>query len=311
VRRRVPLPVKIATMADAAAISAPQLRHSAERAAARLPPLLVAAQRVAATVAQGVHGRRRVGIGDAFWQFRRYEPGDPIRRIDWRQSAKSDRVFVRETEWSAAQSVWLWSDPSRSMRWRSRKTLPEKAERSDLLTVAVASLLVRAGERVALLGTGERPITGKVALERLTARILALRNAVGSEEMPPLEPLPRYATLILVGDFLAPLEQIDSFCRRYAASAVRGYLLQVLDPAEESLPYAGRTRFEGLEDEGHLLVKRVETVRDEYRQKMVEQQAGLSDITRTIGWYYTVHRTDTSPESALLPLFVHLSQVPR
>ena len=57
-------------------------QQRAEWLAATLPPLLVRAERVAATVAQGVHGRRRVGSGDTFWQFRRYEPGDPTQRID-------------------------------------------------------------------------------------------------------------------------------------------------------------------------------------------------------------------------------------
>ena len=63
----------------------------AEALGARLPPLLVAAERVASTVAQGVHGRRRVGQGDSFWQFRPYVSGDPVNRIDWRQSARSGR----------------------------------------------------------------------------------------------------------------------------------------------------------------------------------------------------------------------------
>ncbi len=287
------------------------LRYQAERASARLPPLLVAAQRVAMTVIQGVHGRRRVGSGEAFWQFRRYQPGDPLRRIDWRQSAKSDRIFVRETEWSAAQSVWLWPDPSPSMLWRSKKTLPEKRERADVLSLALASLMIRAGERVAIFGSAERPVAGKVALDRLAMRVLSAHaTRHGSGDMPPFTPLPRHSVLVLIGDLLAPLPAIEKFCSRYAASGVRGYLLQVLDPAEESLPYAGRTRFEGLEDEGYLLVKRVETVRDEYRVKMAEHQAGLAALARAAGWNYTLHRTDESPESALLKLFVHLSQTP-
>ncbi len=287
------------------------LRHQAELASARLPPLLVAAQRVATTVIQGVHGRRRVGTGEAFWQFRRYQPGDPLRRIDWRQSAKSDGVFVRETEWSAAQSIWLWPDPSPSMLWRSRKTLPEKRERADILALALASLMIRAGERVAILGSGERPIAGKVALDRLAMRVLSRPvGEVSSRDMPPFESLPRHSLLVLIGDLLAPLAAIESFCSRYAASGVHGYLLQVLDPAEESLPYGGRTRFEGLENEGHLLVKRVETVRDEYRVKMAEHQAGLAALARAVGWNYTLNRTDESAESALLKLFVHLSQAP-
>jgi uncharacterized protein (DUF58 family) len=287
------------------------LRQEAELAAARLPPLMVAAERVAATVQQGVHGRRRVGMGEAFWQFRRYEAGDPIRKIDWRQSAKSDKLFIRETEWAAAQSVWLWPDPSPSMQWRSKRNLPEKRDRADLVALALSSLLVRAGERVAVLGTGERPISGKVALDRLAQRIL-FRRQPGSKtgDLPAFEPLPRHATLIFIGDLLAPLEETDRLVRRYAAGGVRGYLFHILDPAEQSLPYAGRTRFEGLEQEGHLLVKRAETVRDEYRAKMAEHQAGLADIARAVGWNYTLHLTDQAPEAALLRLYVNLAHLP-
>ena len=102
-----------------------------------MPPLLVAAERVAATVAQGVHGRRRVGQGETFWQFRQYQPGDAASRIDWRESAKSQRLYVRETEWEAAQSVWLWRDASPSMDYSSAGISavrwPTKGERAELL----------------------------------------------------------------------------------------------------------------------------------------------------------------------------------
>src|SRR5206468_5504754 len=124
------------------------VQHRAEQLAARLPALLVAADRVATTVAQGVHGRRRVGQGDSFWQFRQYEPGDAAQRIDWRESAKSQRLYVRETEWEAAQSVWLWRDASPSMEYTSAGYVPggewpTKRDRAELLLVALASLLVR------------------------------------------------------------------------------------------------------------------------------------------------------------------------
>ena len=102
----------------------------AEALGARLPPLQVAADRVAATVAQGVHGRRRVGQGDSFWQYRPFLAGDDAARIDWRQSARSDRHYVRETEWEAAQTVCLWRDGSASMRWHSREAGAEKVERA-------------------------------------------------------------------------------------------------------------------------------------------------------------------------------------
>src|ERR1700761_6802918 len=117
------------------------LRHRAEENAAPLPPLRIAAERIAATVAQGVHGRRRVGQGETFWQFRQYEPGDAAARIDWRESAKSQRLYVRETEWEAAQSVWLWRDASASMDYASGAAVPTKRDRAELLLLALASLL--------------------------------------------------------------------------------------------------------------------------------------------------------------------------
>ena len=133
--------------------AAAELRVRAEQSAAALPPLLVAAERVAATVAQGVHGRRRVGQGETFWQFRQYQPGDAASRIDWRESAKSQRFYIRETEWEAAQSVWLWRDASASMNYTSAEYIagaewPSKRDRAELLLAALASLLVRGGERL-------------------------------------------------------------------------------------------------------------------------------------------------------------------
>ena len=144
-------------------------------AAAALPPLLVAAERVAATVAQGVHGRRRVGQGETFWQFRHYQPGDAASRIDWRESAKSQRLYVRETEWEAAQSVWLWRDASPSMDYASAsRRLPTKRERAELiLRWRSPRLLVRGGERVTLLGSGPagstRPRGARAAWRLLAA----------------------------------------------------------------------------------------------------------------------------------------------
>src|SRR5262245_9490256 len=159
----------------APARASPQLvrRHQAEAVAATLPPLLVAAERVASTVAQGVHGRRRVGQGDSFWQFRQYQPGDPVQRIDWRQSAKRQVAFIRENEWEAAQSVWLWCDASASMHWQSRRDLPEKRERAELLTLALMALLIRGGERIALLGQAIRPATGRSALNQLATVLMS------------------------------------------------------------------------------------------------------------------------------------------
>jgi uncharacterized protein (DUF58 family) len=288
-------------------------RQRAEGLAAVLPPLLVAAERIAATVAPGVHGRRRVGPGETFWQFRRYQPGDSRTRIDWRQSAKADPLFVREMEWSAAQSVWLWRDGSPSMRYRSGKELPLKLERAELLALAVVALLIRGGERVALLGDPATPASGRAALNRL-ALTLARGDAAGgipADSLPPAQPLPRHAHLVLIGDFLSPLPALAARLRSFAERGVHGHLLQVLDPAERALPFLGRIRFEGMESEGETLLSRVETVRQDYQDRLARHCDGLAAIARSLGWTFAATTTDRSPQSALLALYLRLSAAPR
>jgi len=293
------------------AAAAPQglaIRHQAEAVAAALPPLMVAAERVAATVAQGVHGRRRVGQGDSFWQFRQYQPGDPVQRIDWRQSAKRQHAFIRENEWEAAQSVWIWRDGSASMVYRSRRDLPDKRERAELLTLALMALLVRGGERIALLGQPVRPSTGRSALTRLADALLADREPE-AKSLPRFELLPRFAHVVLIGDFLGPLDELNALVGRFAGRGIGGYILQVLDPAETALPFKGRVRFEGLEGEAERpLIGRVEAVREEYRDRIERQRLGLAAIARAARWSYARHTTDRPPQMPLLTMYQALAR---
>ncbi len=279
-------------------------RHEAERVGASLPPLLVAADRVAATVAQGVHGRRRVGVGESFWQFRPYQPGDATAAIDWRQSAKGDRVVLREQEWEAAESVWLWVDRSASMRFRSHHG-PTKHERAQVLALALASLLLRAGERVAALASASPPMAGRAALARLAEQLDQAPTAGGDAELPR-RPLPKYARCVLVSDWLMPRERVEEWLGFIHGLGVSAFVIAVLDPAELELPYAGRVRFAGLEDEGEALIGNVDRVRADYERLMAEHRAALADVTRRLGWRMTLHRTDHPPEQALLPAYMAL-----
>ncbi len=292
-------------MADAQPPS--DLHHQAETAAAALPPLLVAAERVAATVSQGVHGRRRVGQGETFWQFRRYEFGDSTQLIDWRQSAKSDPVFVRELEWEAAQSVWLWVDRSPSMIYRSNADLPDKGWRAKVLALALTVLLIRAGERVALMGSGMVPASGRTALLRLVDALERPEDP-STDGLPETEFVPRYGRVVMFADFLEPLENIRATVARLSGHGIQGHLVQVLDPAEETLPFSGRIEFEGAEGEGRVLIGRVESVRQAYREELAHHQAGLDALAASFGWTVTRHHTPVPPEKVLMALYLMLSE---
>ncbi len=283
----------------------------AQTLAATLPPLLAEAERVANTVEQGIHGRRRTGPGESFWQYRRYDTGDSANAVDWRQSARSQHLFVRENEWDASQSVWLWCDQSASMAYRSDLAPCLKRDRALILGLALASLLTRGGERVASLGQDGIPSSGRAGLNRLSNYWLGMPEQDNDRSgLPPLQDLPRYATVILIGDFLDPTDALSKRIRQLAASGVTGHLVQVLDPAETDLPFDGRTEFEGVEEDLKLLVSRAETIRTAYQDRLANHQAALQDLARSISWSFATHRTDHAATSALLSLYGVISGTP-
>ena len=280
-------------------------RVQAERLGARLPPLMIQAERVAATVAQGEHGRRRVGLGEAFWQFRRYRQEDPSTAVDWRQSAKSQHLFVREREWSAAASIWLWRDASPSMQYKSHVATCTKVERATVLSLAFASLLIRGGERVGELGAAKPPATGKPGLNRIALHMTTNMNS--KQSLPPLLPLPRFSQVILISDWLSPIDGVLSLLRHYGALGVRGHLIQVLDPAEEDLPFDGRTEFEDVESKERMLARRAETLRGAYLERLTALRTEVAQACRRQDWTFASHRTDRPAQGALLAAYAALS----
>jgi len=279
------------------------LREDAETLAATLPPLLVAAERLASSINLGVHGRRKAGIGESFWQFRRYQSEDSTIAIDWRQSAKSQHLFVREREWEAAEAVWFWRDGSSTMRFASQGT--KKIERAGLLTLALGALLIRGGERIAVLGEGSVPSSSRIMLERM-AHALASESAQ-EESLPPDAQMGRNAQFVWVSDFLSPLGDLEATMRRIAHEGLTGHLLRIVDPAEEDFPYSGRTRFEPTLGNGSEIFGRAETVRDSYRRRFRAHQEAVAELARRLGWTCLTHRTDKRPETALFALFLNLA----
>ena len=291
---------------DAKGATLARLESEAHGLAERLPELVLDALRVSSTVAHGIHGRRRAGPGETFWQFRQLGALDPATSIDWRRSASSDNLYVREREWEAAHTVWLWPDLSPSMSFRSHLSATTKRDRAVVIALAAAELLVAGGERVGLMGL-TRPTAARRAATRL-AETLAMndgRPEVASS-LPPEVRLARFSGAILVSDFLDPVEVIAARLRAIAGSDVSGHLVQVLDPAEETLPYDGRAEFIGIEDGAHWIADRTESLRDRYREKLEAHREGLAEVARRLGWTLMVHHTDRPAVEPLLGLVLRL-----
>lgn len=280
-----------------------KLSDTAESLAASLPPLMVRADRLASALTLGMHGRRKAGIGQSFWQYHHYREGDPSSAIDWRQSAKGQHLYVREREWEAAQSVWLWRDGSPSMRFGSGADT--KVERASLLALALGVLLVRGGERIALYGEREAPANSRLAYRRIGYALA--ERAPSDDAVPPDAPLPKNAQFVWFSDFLAPIETIEHTIRRLTRANAGGRLVHIIDPAEEDFPYAGRTRFETVGGGANHTLGRAESVAGEYRARFKAHAETVALLARKLGWNYTAHRIDRPPQAALVALYADLS----
>jgi uncharacterized protein (DUF58 family) len=276
------------------------IRRDAAGLASGYPALLAEADRVAALVAAGVHGRRRPGQGETFWQYRPYDVSDPANRIDWRRSARGDDIYVRDNEWEAANSVYLWRDGGPGMDWRSSQKLPKKKDRASVLILATASLLMRGGERCAVMGESERPRAGRVGYERLSERLI---RSTG-----PLEhlnaKLPAHAKILFASDFLT---EPDTWPQKLAAIAARpatGVILHIIDPAEESFPFKGRVDFEV--PGGWLSpyrLGRAERAKNAYRAKFEAHCDRIRQSAKELGFTLIQHRTDQPAGPVLTALY--------
>ena len=285
---------------SAAALS---LTDRADSAARVLPPLLVDAERIAATVILGDHGRKRAGPGESFWQYRPYSFGDSTQRIDWHKSARSDRVYIRENEWEAANTLWLWSSSAASMDFRSPRSSLSKRQRAQLLTLAAGVLAVRAHERIGAIGAPYAPDHSRGALLRIANWLI---ESAGNA-LPAFSRMPRHASALLVSDFFDTPEDIARAITPMASAGIHGHLVQVVDVAEETLPYAGRIEFQEMAGPLKFLSSKTELLRGAYAERLGAHRGALRDLCRRIGWTFTIHRTDEPPTRLLMMLHALIS----
>jgi len=284
------------------------LRRDAERISGTLPPLLVEAERLASSLVTGVHGRRRAGMGETFWQYRAAHSGDPFSLIDWRRSARSDRLYVREMEWEAAETVMVWCDRSRSMDFRSDFAPRSKAERAALLTLALGVLLSRGAERFGLVGTeAEEPRTGERQLMRWAGILSAAPEGAAADfGAPPVIAMPRVGRAVFLSDFMGPRDRVFPSLVAAAGQGIAGIYVQILDPVEEEFPFAGRTRFESVGRQVRHETDQASALRDAYLHRLAERRDDLARVARRAGWQLILHRTDESPRRPLLKLYAAL-----
>ncbi len=179
-------------------------------------------------------------------------------RIDWRRSARDDHTYVRDREWEAAHTVWLWADPSPSMLYKSTRRRPYRSESRALVLDPGAGRALVAQRRAHRLAGPDRSVHGT---QRCRAASRASRSATQSTCRPgPISRrIRRFSDIVIAGDFLDPADEIDGLAGRARAP----WRARPPDRGRRSgrgnLPYAGRTEFTDPETGEKLTAGRAET----------------------------------------------------
>lgn len=285
--------------------SGPSVLGRSRERAALIPDLLIEAQRIANTVTNGWHGRRRRGNGDTFWQFRPYDQGESLTRIDWRRSARDDSIYIRDQEWEAAHTVWVWADSSPSMLYKSETAQVSKQSRALVLALAMTEVLAKSGERVGWPGV-TNALSSRDAAERIASYLMMAKTDLDAS-FPPVTQIRRRCELVVISDFLEPIDKTLERINHAADQGIHGSLVHVIDPAEENFPYSGRTEFIDPEGGNKLTFGRAETVATDYTTLFRARRDTLAEQCKRLGWNYIVHHTDKLASTALVDLHVRLS----
>ena len=271
--------------------------------AATMPRLILKARRVAATVIHGLHGRRRAGSGENFWQYRRFVSGEPASRVDWRRSARDDHLYVREQEWEAAHTVWIWPDRSPSMAFVSSLARDNKLYRALVVALALAEVLVDGGERVGIPGL-MRPTGSRNVIERM-AQVILHDQSERTSLPPTFAPAP-LAEIVLLSDLWSEIGDLRRTITQLSGNGARGHVVQIVDPAEETFPYWGRVEFVEPEGGGRITAGRAELWRTDYAERVRRHRADIRSETDRLGWSFAIHRTDRPANELLLSLHVRI-----
>ena len=278
------------------------MRLQAEKLVTIAPDLKIRANKLANTVWEGIHNRNKAGIGDNFWQFKKYEYGDPVHLIDWKKSAKSSSFFIQEQELSTVQNINIWRDSSSSMNYSSRKNLDKKIYIANLITLVLSMIFIKQSEKVKINGSNINYSNSEEAINLISDQLSYIKTNNNNFE-PNIEEIDNGSNCILIGDFLYSTENIEKIIKNLSSRNINGMLIHIIDPAEQKFPFKGRVNFKGVEGENPYLIGNAESVQKEYLKKFKKHSDTIKIITESYKWNYFMHITDQELVELIIKIY--------
>jgi uncharacterized protein (DUF58 family) len=254
---------------------------SAHQLSASLGAIVLEARALAGAILPGLHGLRRAGRGERYWQHREMRDGETLRGVDWRRSARSDRLYARELEQENPARLQIWCDLRPSMDWTGAPARHTKAQAGLVLGLGLGLAVLEAGEAVMVLGSGPVRRDSDMALGLLRAgQAGPIAGATGA----------RSGNVLLVSDGLEPP---DVWHRRVLGLRNgRGEVFVALfaDPAEINFPYSGRLQVTAPKQAWQ--VGRAEVAASNWAKVYGDHMASVRVAIEDAGGHVFSHRAD-------------------
>ena len=257
---------------------------------ATLPAIMMDARRAASSLVMGEHGKRRAGLGDAFWQHREWTNGESIRQVDWRRFARSDKLFVRERERQVPALLQIWCDQRAGMAWTSDPQVPTKAQRGLVMGLALAIATRAGGERVCALGLGS-PLNNEVSF----ARVLAQAGQEVSDRI-------HAGQVLLLSDGLEAPEIWLQRAKQVGAARANLIVVLIADSAEQDFPFHGRVALRASSPDAPVIVGRAQSAQLDYIAAYRQHIDAVREAIVTAGGQVFSHCTRDPAVPTLLTL---------
>lgn len=249
---------------------------------ARAQALGLKARTVVEGLRVGDHKSPYRGFSVEFVQHREYVPGDDIRHIDWKSYGRSERYTIKQYEQETNFAGHILLDASRSMLYGDGAT--NKLEHAKLLTAALAYLIVHQRDSVSLnvfdAGWRKRlPASGQPGhVQTILQTLENLRPDEKTSIAPLLHDIAQQVTrrglVFLISDCFDDVGGILDGLRHLRFAGHEVTLFHVLHPHEIEFPFDGLVKFDGMEENLHLLT-RPQLVRPAYLRALAKYRADL------------------------------------
>lgn len=279
---------------------------------ARLARMDVKARLVVEGFVAGLHKSPYRGFSVEFAEHRQYMPGDPLRHVDWKVYAKSDKFYVKEYEEETNLRAYLLLDASASMGYGSRGVT--KFTYAAQLAASLAYLMLQQRDSVGLVlfdAELRRYLAPRAAATHLHRLLTELENAktgertnVGDSLRKLTERIHRRGLVILLSDLMDDPERVLTALRYFRHKKHEVVVFHVLDPKEVRFDFDREARFEDLETDDHVTAQPWR-IRDEYVREVGEWRGHYRRVCRENRIDYNFIDTTTPYDTAL---FAYLSK---